>query len=186
MAPRQSSVSGGHDGPVRRGERGLTLPELLVVTAIIAVLLVMVLSFSWKKILHRVERLGCESNLKSFHSALNAYMSDYGHWPQMPEEVFEYGSAEGNHEWWHDILKEYDIGEERWLCPTDRRERNASQKLEDRDRYESSYGITLFDSGPNTPRQWNQPWIIESANFHGDGNLMLMPDGSIQASPWGK
>jgi prepilin-type N-terminal cleavage/methylation domain-containing protein len=174
-----------HCLPTRRSAvRGLTLVELMVVIAIISVLLMMVLSFSWKKILHRSERLGCESNLKSFFTALNAYQNDYGHWPQIPEEKFEYGTSEDYHEWWFEILKEYDIGEERWLCPTDRRERRAQEKPEDRDRYESSYGITNFGPGPNTARQWPQPWVHEMTNFHGDGALLLMPDGSIQASPW--
>ena len=185
IAPRRGGLHCDRERSVRRHcQRGLTLPELLVVIAIIAVLLTLGLSFSWKKILHRAERLGCESNLKSFYSALHTYMKDYGHWPQIPEEKFDSGSAESYHEWWFEVLKEYDIGEERWLCPTDRRERRADQKPEDRDRYESSYGITNFDNGQNTPLQWPQPWVIEQSNFHGDGALMLMPDGSIQASPW--
>jgi type II secretory pathway pseudopilin PulG len=158
--------------------------ELIVVAAIVAVLVTLTVSTAWRKIQHRAERFKCESNLKSFFVALSAYQMDYDQWPQIPEKIFEKGSRDDYWEWWFKTLKEYKITEEHWLCPTDRRERIADQKPEEAEKFPSSYGPTNFEPGPNTPREWNQPWVLERGDFHGSGNLMLMPDGSIQAAPW--
>ena len=40
---------------------------------------------------------------------------------------------------------------------------------------------TRFDARPTTPYRWaKQPWLIEVSNIHGNGPLLLMPDGSIR------
>lgn len=155
----------------------------MVSLSIVAVLTGLGLSFSWKKLLHKTERAGCEGKLRSFHMALNNYMADQGHWPQLPEEFMMRGSEESYWEWWYATLADYDITEKHWLCPTDERERRAG-KPEDRDKFESSYCPTNFDQGRNTPFQDPQPWVLERSDFHGSGNLMIMPDGSIQTAPW--
>jgi prepilin-type N-terminal cleavage/methylation domain-containing protein len=167
-----------------RRTSGWTLIELLIVIAIMAVLVTVTVSAAWRKLQQRAERFKCESNLRSFFVALNAYMMDHEQWPQMPEKIFEKGSRDDYWEWWFDTLKDYQITEDHWLCPTDRREVRANQKPEEQEKFQSSYAPTNFDSGPNTPRAWNQPWLLERGDFHGSGNLMIMPDGSIQAAPW--
>ncbi|MGI8604055.1 MAG: type II secretion system protein [Verrucomicrobiales bacterium] len=178
-----SGISSG--GKILSLPRGWTLVELLVTAGIIAVLLSLVVSTGWKKMLHRAERAGCESNLKSLHGALTMYMADYGHWPQVPEEYFEgIGDEDQYMGWWFQELKPFQITEAQWMCPTDRRERNSSQKREDRGKHESSYGITPFGPGANEPRQFNTPWVVERADFHGKGPLMIMPEGTVQASPF--
>jgi hypothetical protein len=37
-----------------------------------------------------------------------------------------------------------------------------------------------FDDKPMTPHQWpRQPWFVENANVHGNGQLIIFTDGSI-------
>ena len=37
-----------------------------------------------------------------------------------------------------------------------------------------------FDDKPMTPYQWpRQPWFVESADVHGQGQLIIFTDGSI-------
>ena len=167
---------------------GYSLLELLVTMGIIAVLIAMLGVVSWKKIQMKAERTSCESNLKSIYNGLSVYITDTGNWPQFPEEDDKSESGENEYwEWWHKALAEYDVTEKHWLCPTDARERKASEKDEDRDDYEGSYLPTHFGPGKDTPRTWStQPWVIERSDFHGEGNLMIMPDGKVEASPWMK
>lgn len=170
--------------------RGFTLTELLVTVALIALLASVGLAFNWSKIRNKIERAGCESNLKTLYAGFSNYLSDYGEWPQMPEnENFDSGDGEeGFWEFWITTMKhkDYGISDSHWICPTDRRERAANQKPEEREKFEGSYMPTPFDAGPDTPRRWRQPWFLERGDFHGDGPLMMMPDGAIQPSPWSK
>jgi len=165
------------------------LTELMVSVALIALLASVALVFNWSKIRNKVERAGCENNLKTLYAGFSNYLTDHGEWPQMPENQTGIDEGEGEEaywEFWITVMKDRKegISEATWLCPTDRRERAANQKKEEREKFEGSYTVTEFDSGPDTPRAWRQPWFLERADFHGEGALMMMPDGSIQPSPW--
>ncbi len=188
---RRSRLGSLHSFPGGRGApAGFTLTELLVTVALIATLASIGLVFNWSKIRNKIERRGCENNLKTLYTAFSSYLSDYGEWPQIPEDK-NLDSGDGESAYWEFWIttmkhKDYGISEDQWLCPTDRRERAANHKPEEREDFEASYAPTEFDAGPFTPMDWPQPWFIERSDFHGDGNLMLMPDGSIQPAPWGK
>ncbi len=42
------------------------------------------------------------------------------------------------------------------------------------------YIATPFDDKPVSPHQWpRQPWFAETADVHGNGNLIVFTDGSI-------
>jgi prepilin-type N-terminal cleavage/methylation domain-containing protein len=171
--------------------RGFTLTELLVTIALIAMLASIGLVFNWSKIRNRVERAGCENNLKTLYGGFGMYLADYGEWPQMPDNpssIDAGGGEEGYWEFWITVMKQkdYGISETTWMCPTDKRERAANVDKKDREAFEGSYIPTEFDTGPDTPRAWRQPWFLERSDFHGDGALMMMPDGSIQVAPWSK
>lgn len=107
----------------------------------------------------------------------------------MTEKEFDAddGSEEPFWQWWYAKLKPYHIGERQSMCPSDRRERNANLKPEERDVYESSYLPTMFESGATVPYEYmSQPWVIERGEFHSEGNLMIMPDGRVIAHPFGQ
>ena len=44
----------------------------------------------------------------------------------------------------------------------------------------ADYFAMPFDNKPTTPHQWpRQPWFVETADVHGNGNLIIFTDGSI-------
>ena len=63
---------------------GFTILELLISVSIIAVLAAMVLALS-DTIRRRAEQAACVGNMRSLFAALSAYNTDYGHFPQAPE-----------------------------------------------------------------------------------------------------
>lgn len=189
FGPLQSPGSGA-PRPRLRAARAFTLTELLVTLGLIALLATLGLAFNWSKIKKKIERAGCESNLKTLYAGFGSYLTDYGEWPQVPEST-NLDTGDGENAYWRFWIttlktKDYGVSEYHWLCPTDRRERAANQKPEEREEFEGSYVPTEFDSGPDSPRAWRQPWLLERADFHGDGALMIMPDGAIVPAPWQK
>ena len=159
--------------------------ELLTVLVIIVVLAVLGVGM-FDQIRTRGERVRCTGNLRNLYSAFQSYIVQYGHWPQNPHKL-----ADKNHDaWWIDELQKVQIGESAWLCPTHIRFAKQSaremgqpdpgskpKKPEDR---QIHYMPTPFDSNQATPRRWpTQPWLVETGNFHGDGPLIVFPDGTV-------
>lgn len=166
-----------------RFSQGYSLVEMLVTLFIIAILAAILFDLSWNRIRMKTERIKCESNLTTLYVGFKNYMAEYGSWPQVSEDLQEFGSGANDDkmaEFWIETMRPYIDNEKHWMCPTDLRELQANTKKEDRDKYEMSYVPTPFDSGPNTPNQWRQPWLMERGTFHGEGPLGLYPDGSIQ------
>ena len=153
---------------------GFTLVELLAVITIIAILasIAFVVNSGVRK---KAERVQCGENLKSLHMALSAYLIDNKHWPQVAPNVDD---EEVYWKQWALVLSDYDLPDKVWMCPTHKRV-TKDEFL----RY-SSYLPMTFDRKSNmTPYRWsNMPWVLEIGDNHGNGPLMIMPDGSIQAS----
>jgi hypothetical protein len=115
-------------------------------------------------------------NLRGLHIALAADLSDAGHWPQCPYEP----GAEGYDAWWVRELFKYKIVEANWSCPTLLRESHAEKQDVNNGQVKLHYIPTDFDDNAFTPRRWAaQPWLVEIADCHGEGNLMVFPDGAI-------
>lgn len=167
------------DDPLARGEnarpgKGFTILELLVVTFIIAVLVS--ISFSVYGLIRRkAEAAACAANMKSLFSALQVYTTDKGHWPQPPASAL--GDEDKFWNFWITVLAEYDVTEETWMCPTYKR---LSSEKDSRKR-KATYLPTGFDKvNALTPYRWsNQPWLVEIGDHHGDGPLMLKPNGAV-------
>ena len=158
------------------GRRAFTLTELLVVIAVLAIFAVVGLA-AYSKLKDRAARLNCTSNLKNLYAALAAHVNDHGQWPQCPYELGD----EGYDEWWLKTMSAYTLGEKNWQCPSlrDQEEREAEKK-EDL-KFRLHYVPTDFDDEPSTPYKWpGQPWLIEIADRHGSGNLMIFSNGSVQ------
>ena len=66
-----------------------------------------------------------------------------------------------------------------WICPTIQNLlRNPSYDTSGNARID--YMPMQFDAKPTTPHQWpRQPWFVETADVHGNGNLIVFTDGSI-------
>jgi len=152
------------------------LVELLLVLVLLAILTALVAPVSGT-LRARAEGVRCASNLRSLHAALGAYVADHARWPQQPVELKQRGAQQ----WWIDELRPYGMTQEAWKCPTTNRELDE-QKAGEESRPFLHYAITPFDAKQFTPYRWpTQPWAIELGDVHGDGNLMLFPDGSIRS-----
>jgi prepilin-type N-terminal cleavage/methylation domain-containing protein len=155
--------------------RGFTLLELVIVLFVIAIVAALLIE-SYKSFEARAQRTQCSSNLRNLFVALDADTRDQGHWPQCPYEI-------GNPQfdlWWLKELSHYNLSRANWECPTFQRlqERGEAEK---KDEKTIDYVPTPFDDQPRTPYKWaTQPWAVEVGDFHGDGNLVLFPDGSIK------
>jgi prepilin-type N-terminal cleavage/methylation domain-containing protein len=155
--------------------KAFTILELAVVLVVIAI--IVVLSFPLLAAYRtRSERIGCTSNLRSLYIAASSYINAAGHWPQISNN--QTNSSEYT-EQWYQVLKPYGIARINWVCPSVQR-LNGHPNLDLKDKARLDYFATPFDSQQNTPYKWpTQPWFIERGNMHGEGNLVLFPDGSI-------
>ena len=158
-----------------RHRDAFTLLEIVIVLLIISILAALMFE-SFKNLEARAQRTSCTSNLRNLWIALDAYTRDQGHWPQCP---FEIGHPQFD-TWWIKEMSRYNLTRASWECPTYKR-------LQERGDAERNEGKTIdyipcpFDDSPRTPYKWpNQPWAAEVGDFHGDGNLILFPDGSIK------
>jgi type II secretory pathway pseudopilin PulG len=152
-----------------------TLTELLVSIGIIAILGALAIQ-GYSKIGASVAKAKCIGNLRNLHVSFAAYVQDNGHWPQQPD--FSGASSQQYQDWWLKTMDPYTQSREVWKCP-------LLKKLgafgSEGKKLEIHYTPTRFDARPTTPFRWEkQPWLIEVSNIHGNGPLLLMPDGSVR------
>ncbi|MCB1231536.1 MAG: hypothetical protein KDN19_14800 [Verrucomicrobiae bacterium] len=168
----------------RRAKGAYTVVEILVSVVIVGILIGIAVP-SYETFRKRAEKARCIGNLKVLHTGFDSYILDNNHWPQLPEDSFDMEESD-YFRIWIKALEPYGVGQESWLCSSDR----VLKALPDaeRDEYVSSYLPTQFNSHRFTPYRWNQPWVTERGDYHGKGAHVLMPDGSITTSqsPWGE
>lgn len=151
-----------------------TLIELLTVICIIAILATLTFP-TLQQLRDRSEGILCTGHLQSLHVSFCAYIQDQGHWPQVSTGLDKDASAEQ----WISELKNYGAPKEVWRCPTFER-RYAVDPKQFSDNPRIHYIPTQFDANRMTPFKWpTMPWLIEMGDFHGGGNLIIFPDGSI-------
>ncbi|NNE91823.1 MAG: prepilin-type N-terminal cleavage/methylation domain-containing protein [Verrucomicrobiales bacterium] len=156
----------------KKGQAGLSLVELLVVMGILAVLAALIVP-SYHHFKRQAEKATCLSHMKSVHAGLGNHWQDKGYWPQMPAEMLEADESKF-FEFWIKSLEPYGVSQANWLCPTDKID---PEKWEENKT--GSYIPCAFDARHATPHRWNQPWLMERGNNHGQGAHIAMPDGSI-------
>ncbi len=153
---------------------GLTVMELLL-TVTISLVIATIMSVSYTGIRNRAERVSCTGNLRALHAAFSGYTLDKGTWPQEPVLLGDDGAR--FYGWISDELSKYGGGREAWLCPTERRRQVEGEGEKE---FVGSYTPTMFDKGPQLPWEWeNQPWLVERANNHLMGQLMIFPSGKV-------
>jgi prepilin-type N-terminal cleavage/methylation domain-containing protein len=164
-----------------RSATGFTLVELLTVIVIILVLAALVAGL-FDQIRARVERANCTSNLRNLHAALQSYVVQQGSWPQCPHKIGE----DAFDIWWVKEFEKMGVAEKQWKCPSLTRAQGSSdpgigeQAKGQKPKKQIHYIPTQFDSNPISPRRWpTQPWLIEIGNLHGDGPLIIFPDGAV-------
>ncbi len=153
---------------------GVTLVEVLVAVVILAVVITMS-TFYFAGLETRGEVVKCMSNLKSLHVALNAQFQDTQRWPQVPENLDDDGYAL----FWRRTLAPYGADEGVWRCPTAKRTVERSPAEE---KIEIDYACAEFDDSDFAPfEESRQPWVVESGDFHGEGNLLITTGGSVHS-----
>jgi prepilin-type N-terminal cleavage/methylation domain-containing protein len=160
---------------------GFSLVELMLTFAIVAVLAAGAFA-GYGKWIQRGDAVSCRVNLKNLHAGLLNYINDKHTWPQEPgsdDDSQEMLDAEELGDWWYEALKPYGVDRNAWYCPAELR---ILRKMGDKNMPpDGSYVPLMLDYGDYEPYRYpNQPWAIERADFHGDGLLKVMPNGTIE------
>lgn len=159
---------------------GVTLLELLTVMVVIAILAAMLLP-AISNMASRVDRAKCTMNLKAVYIGTEFYLQDRKQWPQIDPKLAGSESAEYAR-LWITALQPYKVSKESWHCPSVQKTilENSHDPAKPSDE-RIDYFPTPFDNKEITPHRWaEQPWFIERGAVHGEGNLMIFPDGSIK------
>ena len=156
---------------------GFTVLELLAVVVILGVLATLAVPM-FETIRPRVERVVCMNNLKNLRVVFGDYAING--WPQLPEGT-ALGSMEEQRWWLEKTKKELGLSERSWQCPTIRR---MFSNEPERERPLIHYLPTPFSEEPNKANQWpKMPWFIEIGDAHGEGNLLIRQNGTLEPSP---
>ena len=171
------SLSRGELEKRRRFQGGFTLMELATVILIISILLVMLLpGFGYMKA--RADRTKCSQNLRNIYVSMSAYIQDHNGWPQIDPTTLNtpaYPAA------WIKALEPYHLGFQNWVCPSVQREMHDPDLTRQRN-LRIDYLGTPFGPERHLPFKFpRQPWFIERGDMHGDGQLILFPDGKVQS-----
>jgi type II secretory pathway pseudopilin PulG len=155
-----------------------TTLELLTVITIVLILITLTIPVI-SGMRARAQRVQCTANLHSLYTATELFIQQNGSWPQINVARNKDKSREQLAALWIAALEPFGVACKNWICPT-------IQELMHNPDYSNSnearvdYFATSFDDKPVTPHQWpRQPWFVESANVHGNGNLIIFTDGSI-------
>lgn len=162
----------------QRRRRGFTLLELVTAILIVAILSVMIMPII-ATVRSRLDRTRCMANLRSLHVGVALYMQERRSWPQLVTPGASDSPRTARR--WIDALQPYGLDQNAWICPTVQRLKEGPDLTKDENR-RIDYAPTPFDANPLTPFKWaTQPWFIEKGNMHGNGNLIIFPDGHIQS-----
>ena len=155
---------------------GFSLLEILAVVSIISVLSSMIFP-AIHKLMPALERAECISNLKNLRAGFGVYATDG--WPQIPAGI-PLDSVEEQRWWLEKTEKDLGFGKKSWQCPTIRRQ---LAQVPDKERPLIHYLPTPFPDGPDRANKWSQmPWFIEITNAHGQGNLLVRQNGTVEPS----
>ncbi len=156
--------------------KAFTVVELLVAIGIIAILISLIFPILSGDFAGRVSKVQCMANMRSLHVSFSSFVSDNDVWPPAPPDSYDENMAKSE-EWWFNLMDPYTEDRKVWLCPILARSHIKSPQG---DVLKMHYIPTQFDGTKMSPYRWpKQPWLIEMANAHGTGALVLFPDGSV-------
>ena len=158
-------------------ENGFTVLELLIVIALIGVLTTLI-TVGYQHSIKKIEAANCMANLRGIGVALSSYHNDFQKWPQIPEEIALGSIAE--EEFWVREMLPYGVSEKNWRCRTQERRLKSNSKSDQVAKIH--YIPSIFDAVTIRPLSIYQvhPWAMEIADVHGNGNHVLMSDGSVR------
>jgi prepilin-type N-terminal cleavage/methylation domain-containing protein len=154
----------------------MTLLELMTVLVIISILAVLLYPVvGWYQ--QRARRIACLENLKGLYTGTAAYLgANGGIWPQIRWNSTEpqvYARA------WHDILQPFGLTWNNFICPSVQIKVGNPDYVQ-RKFNRMDYIPSMFDDKPWTAKKWErQPWFSERQNMHGNGQLLILANGSM-------
>jgi prepilin-type N-terminal cleavage/methylation domain-containing protein len=158
------------------GRRAFTLLELATVVLVVAILAVMMLPVL-QHVQARAARSKCIDNMRGLHVAADLYVQEHHSWPQIKNDGVSRTTIATA---WIARLQPYGLDQINWICPT-MQTLLGNPDLSNSNNVRIDYTATVFDSNPQTPFRWaKQPWFVENGNMHGNGNLIVFPDGHVQ------
>lgn len=161
----------------RRAQHAFTLLELVTVILVVTILIVLIFPVV-DQFKRRLEKTRCIENLRSLHIATNTYVQDHHSWPQIA--VVNGADPKDLATAWIDTLKPYGLTQVNWICPTTQLKLNAPD-LTDPANIRTDYTAFPYGRSPQDPYRYStQPWFIENGDVHGNGNLMIFPDGHTE------
>jgi len=156
---------------------GFTLLELMTVIVIIGILATMIFG-AIADLQLRADRAGCVANLKTLYTGAAIYLQQQGSWPQIDPHKMTDGNTAYAQEWIN-ALQTSGVARTNWICPSVQRLLHAPDITLPKN-VRVDYIATPFDSKAMTPYLWpKQPWFVESASVHGDGNMLIWANGQI-------
>jgi type II secretory pathway pseudopilin PulG len=159
-----------------KSSAGLTLIELMTVIVIIMIMAAMILPIA-NYVRDRTDKASCMNNLKNLAGAAGHYMQDYNRWPQIKVTG---GTSKEASKAWVKTLDPYGISHKNWICPTVQRGLKGEDYTKDTT-FRVDYWMSHFGPHPRAPYQsMTQPWFVEKQDVHGNGNLLIYPDGTIE------
>lgn len=154
-----------------------TLLELAIVLVIIVILGTMLIPV-YAGMRRRAQRVQCIANLHSLYIAADLFLQRNGSWPQIIRNTSDTADADFANAW-IDALAPFGPTRQTWICPAVQEILHNPDYLQPQDA-RIDYFPMSFDDKPTSPHQWpRQPWFIESANVHGNGNLIIFTDSSV-------
>ena len=154
----------------------MTLLELTTVVLVLLILGVLLLPV-YAGVLRRTEKTSCISNLHALHVGVDMYIQDHHVWPQIKTKGVEPQDVATS---WINALQPYGLAQKNWLCPTVQKNL-GNPDMTDHENARVDYAAMTFDSNPRTPFRWSlMPWFAETVDAHGNGQLLIFPDGHVQ------
>lgn len=156
----------------------MTIMELMTVLVVISILIVLIAPVL-PYLQARAQKAQCIGNLRSLHVAVGSYVQDHQSWPQISGNGYQDTTVANL---WLAALAPYGLKQINWVCPTIQRELR-SPDLSDPANTRVDYLAMPFGTQPRAPYLYDrQPWFIEVANAHGNGQEVIFPDGHIEES----
>jgi len=152
---------------------------------VIIMILLTLLVPAYEQVRIRMDKVSCTNNLRQLYVGANAYIHEYGSWPQVNSALVSATNTSYNayDEAWIETFLPLGIGRATWICPTMERELGGIDYTQPAN-YRADYLAMPFDSKHITPFQWPTfPWFAERGNVHGNGNLMILSNGSVVELP---
>ena len=142
---------------------------------VISLILFVLLTPGFGRLRERARSIKCAGNLKNLFVAANGYIQDNNQWPQI---IGMDVASEPFADAWLEKLKPYNISKQNWFCPTIEAELGTNNKMP----FRLDYIPTPFGAKPIAPYLWpNHPWFAERGSVHGNGNLIILTNGSVKA-----